>query len=104
MRSSPSPRHSVDGRVAASAARADRRRAQWSGRLARAVVVAIFALTVGQLAVATFAPGLPQFEGKAFGARLLFYPCMMAVVPVGWWLSSRRRGGSGAPPWRAFAS
>jgi len=67
------------------------------------VAVAISALTVGQLGVATFVPGLPQFEGKAFGARLLFYPLMMAVVPAGCWLWRRRRGGNEPLPWSACA-
>lgn len=72
------------------------RRAWW-------VAVAVFGLTVGQLAVATFVPGLPQFEGKAFGARLLFYPLLMAVVPVGCWLLRRRRRGTEPLPWPACA-
>lgn len=75
--------------------RADRR-AWWAA-------VAVFVLTIGQLAVATFVPGLEQFEGKAFGARLLFYPMMMAVVPVGCWLLRRRRGGTEPLPWAACA-
>ncbi len=63
----------------------------------------IFFLTVAQLAVATFAPGQPQFEGKAFGARLVFYPLLMAVVPTACWLV-RRRGTPTKPfPWAACA-
>src|SRR6186997_3263612 len=65
------------------------------------VTSAIFLLTVGQLAIATFVPGLPQFEGKAFGARLLFYPFLMAIVPAACWLLRRRRGGSEPLPWAA---
>ena len=61
----------------------------------------VLVATVGQLAVATFATGLPQFEGKAFGARLLAYPVMMLVVPVAW-LALHRRPRS-AVPWGAFA-
>lgn len=72
------------------------RRAWWAA-------VVVFALTVGQLAVATYVPGLPQFEGKAFGARLLFYPMLMAVVPVGCWLLRRHRGGVKPLPWAACA-
>ena len=45
----------------------------------------VLALTVGQLAVATFVPGIEQFEGKAFGARLVAYPFMMLTVPALWW-------------------
>ena len=39
----------------------------------------VLALTIGQLAVATFVPGIERFEGKAFGARLVAYPVMMLV-------------------------
>ncbi len=72
-------------------------------RRAELAAAVIFALTVGQLAVATFVPGLPQFEGKAFGARLLFYPLLMAIVPVACWLARRRRGGTEPLPWAACA-
>ena len=34
--------------------------------------------------------GLEQFEGKAFGWRLLTYPLATLVVPIGWWLAGRR--------------
>ena len=54
--------------------------------------------TVGQLAVATLFPDLPQFEGKGFAARLVAYPLLMLLVPAVWFL--RRRGGT--PPWTAF--
>ena len=53
---------------------------------AKALTWLIFSATVAQLAVATFVPGLPQFEGKAFGARLLAYPLLMLVTPAVWWL------------------
>jgi hypothetical protein len=33
--------------------------------------------------------GLEQFEGKAFGWRLVFYPLSAIVVPIGWWLAGR---------------
>jgi hypothetical protein len=74
-------------------------------RIRRPGVVAalIFGLTVAQLAVATFVPSLPQFEGKAFGARLAFYPVLMALVPAGCWLARRRTGDSGPLPWAACA-
>jgi hypothetical protein len=77
----------------------------WPRRLA----VAVFVLTVAQLAVATFVDGLPQFEGKGFGARLVAYPVMMLLVPacwVGYQRYQRQRGrlGAGAAlPWAAFA-
>ena len=62
---------------------------------------AVLALTVVQLGVGTFASSLQQFEGKAFGARLVAYPVMMLVVPVAWWLVHRGRDVS--VPWGAFA-
>lgn len=63
----------------------------------------ILVATVAQLAVATFAAGLAQFEGKAFGARLIAYPLMMLAVPA-CYLAHRRLTGSKAPlPWSGFA-
>lgn len=77
-----------------------------TGSRAFPIAVAIFVLTVGQLAVATFVPGLSQFEGKGFGARLVLYPAMMLLVPAIWAIRARRSGraddGDGAP-WAAFA-
>jgi uncharacterized membrane protein YjdF len=72
-------------------------------RPARTTYVVILLLTVGQLALATFAGGLPQFEGKAFGARLVAYPVVMLLPPVVWWLVARRRGDDGPLPWAGFA-
>jgi hypothetical protein len=69
----------------------------------RLLAFAVFALTVLQLAVATFIPDLEQFEGKAFGSRLVAYPLMMLTVPAIWWLWQRRTGRSDEPPWGAFA-
>jgi hypothetical protein len=81
-------------------------RSPWPRRL----TVAVFVLTVAQLAVATFVHGLPQFEGKGFGARLVAYPVMMLLVPagwVGWQRYQRHRGRSRADaaplPWAGFA-
>ena len=62
---------------------------------------AVLGLTVAQLGVGTFASSLQQFEGKAFGARLVAYPVMMLVVPVVWWLVHRSRDVE--VPWGAFA-
>jgi len=62
---------------------------------------AVLALTVVQLGVGTFASSLQQFEGKAFGARLVAYPVMMLVAPVVWWLV--HRGREARVPWSAFA-
>ena len=73
-----------------------------SDRRGLVAAIVIHGLTVLQLAVATFVPGLPQFEGKAFGSRLIAYPLMMAALPMIWWLAARR-----PPivqlPWTAFA-
>ncbi len=78
---------------------------RWPQRL----TLLILAATVGQLAVATFVPGLPQFESKGFGARLVAYPVMMLVVPAIWAVRAHRRtaspasGAIASPPWTAFA-
>ena len=69
----------------------------------RLVAAAVFALTVAQLLVATLLPDLEQFEGKAFGWRLLAYPLMMLVVPAVWWIAHRRNAETRQPPWGAFA-
>ena len=68
-----------------------------------ACATVVFLATVAQLAVATFVPGLPQFEGKAFGARLIAYPLMMLVAPAVWFLVRRRRGSTYPMPWTGFA-
>lgn len=66
----------------------------------------VLAATVVQLAVASFVPGLEQFEGKAFGARLVAYPLMMLLVPALWWAAARRPGrpkdARRTVPWAAF--
>jgi len=46
------------------------------------------AALVGLLAFGAFS-GLDQFEGKAFGWRLVFYPLAAVIVPLGWWLAGR---------------
>jgi hypothetical protein len=70
------------------------------GKVAFAVV---FAATVGQLLLAVLAPDLPQFAGKAFGARLIFYPVMMLLPVVAWLVTRRVRGITRVPPWAGFA-
>lgn len=72
-------------------------------RTARTITAVILALTVAQLVVATFVDGLPQFEGKGFGARLVAYPVMMLAVPVAWVVVRHRRGGTAPLPWAGFA-
>ena len=63
----------------------------------------ILLATVGQLAVATFVPGIERFEDKAFGARLLAYPAMMLFVPAIWWMAVKRRKPETDVPHVAFA-
>ncbi len=70
---------------------------------ARAVALTILAATVGQLAVATFVDGLPQFEGKGFGARLIAYPALMLLVPAILATQRRLRGGTAPLPWAGIA-
>ena len=64
--------------------------------------ILVLALTVAQLAVAAFVPGIERFADKAFGARLVFYPLLMLLVPALWWLAARRRGDGGPVPYAAF--
>jgi hypothetical protein len=54
------------------------------------VDVGVKVLFVGLLAFGAFS-GLEQFEGKAFGWRLLAYPIAALLVPVGWRLAGRPR-------------
>jgi len=74
-----------------------------SGSRLRLAAYVVFALTVLQLLVATLLPDLDQFEGKAFGWRLLAYPLLMLVVPALWWLVRGRREEAEPVPWGAFA-
>lgn len=69
-----------------------------TGRRGWWAAVAVLAVTLGQLLVATLVPGLDRFEGKAFGARLLAYPPLMLLVSAAWALSGRR-----PLPWGPFA-
>jgi hypothetical protein len=70
---------------------------------ARTTAALVFLATVGQLLVATFVSGLPQFEGKGFGARLVAYPILMLAVPALWALRRRARRSFAPLPWGAFA-
>jgi hypothetical protein len=69
---------------------------------AKVVAVAVFGLTVTQLAVAAFVPGLEQFDGKGFAARLFAYPLMMLIAPVGFTVWARRRSPRPSQPWGAY--
>ena len=62
-------------------------------------------LTVAQLAVAEWVPGIERFADKAFGARLIAYPVLMLLTPAIWWLVRRGRSREGGerPPYVAFA-
>ena len=68
-----------------------------------AVTIAVIVATVGQLTLATVATGLPQFQGKAFGSRLVAYPLLMTTPILVWWLIARRHPGARPLPWAAFA-
>ena len=74
-----------------------------TGRCPVWVPVLILVLTVGQLAVAEWAPGIDRFADKAFGARLIAYPLMMLLVPALWWLFVGRRRPDEPPPYGAFS-
>jgi len=63
----------------------------------------ILVLTVGQLAVAEWVPGIDRFADKAFGARLLAYPAMMLLVPAIWWVVVKRRRPEAPAPYGAFS-
>ncbi|MCW2849915.1 MAG: hypothetical protein JWR90_3889 [Marmoricola sp.] len=67
------------------------------------IPVAILLLTVAQLAVAEWWPGIDRFADKAFGARLVAYPVLMLVAPVLWWLVVRRRAPGTPAPYAAFS-
>ena len=72
-------------------------------RRSRTAAAAILVATVAQLAVATFATSLPQFEGKAFGSRLVFYPILMLLTPVVWTIVQRVKGSRSPVPWNGVA-
>ncbi len=74
-----------------------------SARRGLVLSIAIVAATFVQLVIATFVPNLQQFEGKAFGDRLIVYPLMMLVTPAVWWVVRRRRGTNFPMPWAGFA-
>lgn len=62
--------------------------ARTNTRLLFAANLALKALFVGVLAFGAFS-GLDQFDGKAFGWRLILYPIAALIVPVAWHLRGR---------------
>ena len=66
------------------------------------VPVVVLVLTVAQLAIAEWWPGIERFADKAFGARLVAYPLLMLLAPAIWWLVVRRRERDAPPPYGAF--
>ena len=62
----------------------------------------VLVLTVAQLAVAEYVPGIDRFADKAFTARLIAYPLLMLVVPFLWWVVVKRRHAGRRPPYGAF--
>jgi len=67
------------------------------------VTVVLILATTAQLAVATFVSGLPQFEGKAFGSRLVAYPLLMLAPIVVWRVVAGWRRTPEPLPWAGFA-
>ena len=47
-------------------------------------------LNIGLILLPVLAPDLPQFQGKAIGARLILYPAAVFIVPLIWFLISKR--------------
>lgn len=72
-------------------------------RIGMYAATALIAATTLQLAVATFVSGIPQFEGKAFGSRLIVYPLMMLAVPFVWKILERKSDRVVAIDWIAVA-
>ena len=62
-----------------------------AGSAALSVDLALKAVLVGLLIFAVARQDLPQFHGKSMTGRAIGYPLAALVVPVGWWLLSRRR-------------
>lgn len=71
-------------------------------RIARAAFWLVLIATIVQLAAGALLD-LPQFHGKAFGARLIAYPVAMLALPAGWIIAARLRGVKSATPWAAAA-
>ena len=61
---------------------------RWSSELILNLGVKI--LLVGLLLFAVLNPDMQQFQGKAMTGRALTYPISTLVVPLVWWIVSRR--------------
>jgi hypothetical protein len=67
-------------------------RSLWSDRPAVFWLdVAVKVALVGLLLFAALNQDIPRFHGKAMTGRALTYPIAAVIVPLGWWLLSRRR-------------
>jgi hypothetical protein len=53
--------------------------------------IAVKVALVGLLLFAALNQDIPRFHGKAMTGRALTYPIAAIIVPIGWWLLSRRR-------------
>jgi hypothetical protein len=62
-----------------------------SASSALALDLAVKAALVALLAFAVARQDLPQFHGKSMTGRAIGYPVAALVVPVAWWIVSRRR-------------
>jgi hypothetical protein len=62
-----------------------------SASSALALDVAVKLALVGLLVFAVARQDLPQFHGKSMTGRAVGYPIAALVVPVVWWIASRRR-------------
>jgi len=68
-----------------------------------AAAAAVLVATVAQLVVGALASGLPQFDGKGFGARVVVYPVLMLLLPVSWVVAYNVLGRPRPVPWDACA-
>lgn len=104
------PQTPVGEETGGGRARAPESAERWSRRSVAARIapwscLVVFVATVLQLGAAAVLPGLPQFAGKAFGARAVLYPVLMLSVPAWWFLRRRRPAPPATPrdvPWGAF--
>lgn len=65
------------------------------------VLATVLAVTVLGLVAAVVTPAADQFRDKGWSVRLVAYPVLMLLAPIGWWLT-RDRDGHARPPYGAF--